>query len=187
MENCEAGQAGFLITRGKNLMSGYIGKSSETGPAFHDGWYLGLGDICFDLINPVDRECDTYWVSRESNLLIRGGANYAFDQINTELTRFISRTYDLPADAFDLAVVGLKVESEHEDACCVTVALKTDAARERRERIEKSFLTKAARSVSKGARPDHLRFGPIPRNFKGAVQVKALAESCRAWLGKKRG
>ena len=54
---------------------------------------------------------------------------------------------------------------------------------EMRRHAAESFLAGAARgvregSVSKGARPDRVRLGAIPRNFKGAVQVKDLV---RRW------
>ena len=183
MADCPTGQAGYLITRGKNIMSGYVGVTEETQKIFHKGWYIGLKDICFTLKNHVDQEPDFYWVGRESTLLIRGGANYAFDQIDNELAGFVSKTYHLPRDAFDLAVVGLKIGSEHEDSCCVTMEVKTKTGEANRARIEKSFLDTAGRSVSKGARPDYIRFGKIPRNFKGAIRVKELAENYRTWLG----
>jgi acyl-CoA synthetase (AMP-forming)/AMP-acid ligase II len=45
-------------------------------------WYTNLGDVCFWLRSPVDGVSeDLYWLSRQSSLLIRGGANYAYDQV----------------------------------------------------------------------------------------------------------
>jgi hypothetical protein len=60
-------------------------------------------------------------VSRTSNLLIKGGSNYSYDQISDELAKFVSRHYGLPPSAFALAAVGLRLTSEHEDECLVTV------------------------------------------------------------------
>ena len=70
--------------------------------------------------------------------------------------------------------------SEHEDSLIVTVELKCEAERADavRARMEEGFVREAARGVSKGARPDGLRFGRIPRNFKGAVLAKELAAAC---------
>ena len=96
------------------------------------GMYLNLGDVCFYL-EPEKGVKDFYWRSRDSALLIRGGANYAYEQINAELKEWAKARYALPdeagVEALDVAVVGLKLESEHEDACCVTIELCTDAAR----------------------------------------------------------
>jgi acyl-CoA synthetase (AMP-forming)/AMP-acid ligase II len=183
MRGCDVGQSGYLITRGRNVMSGYVKDSEETQKVFHDGWYTGLKDICFALRNGEDGELDYFWVSRESTLLIRGGANYAYDQINLELINYVSDYYGLAKDSFDIAVVGLKVESEHEDSCCVTVEIRSEQAKEKMEEIEKTFKDLASRHVSKGAKPDYVRFAQIPRNFKGEILVKELAVEFRKWLG----
>ena len=39
-----------------------------------------------------------------------------------------------------------------------------------------TFLGLAKKGVSKGAKPDLVRFGPLPRNFKGAVQLPELKD-----------
>lgn len=186
MKDCDIGQPGYLITRGKNLMSGYVKDEEETRKVFHDGWYTGLKDICFVLINEEDGELDYYWVSRESTLLIRGGVNYSYDQINSELMDFVSNQYGLPEDSFDVSVVGLKVNSEHEDSCCVAIEMRDEEARKKIEEIEKTFKDLAKQHVSKGARPDYVLFGPIPRNFKGSVLVKELTAQFKQRLGLKR-
>ena len=182
MVDCPPGQTGYLITRGQNLMSGYVGDPEETRAAFQEGWYTGLKDICFALENDEDGQMDLYWVSRESMLLIRGGANYAYDQINSELIDFLSRQYQLEKNGFDLAVVGLRLESEHEDSCCVTIDLLTPEARLLQPELEKTFKELAAGHVSKGARPDFVRFATIPRNFKGSILVNELADQFRKHL-----
>lgn len=182
MEDCPAGQAGYLVTRGGNLMSGYVKDPKKTLTVFREGWYTGLEDICFTLENEEDGLPDYYWVSRESTLLIRGGANYAYDQINAELAAFVSDHYHLPRESFDIAVVGLKVGSEHEDSCCVTIELKDEAARSKQPEMMNNFLEQARRHVSKGAKPDFVNFAPIPRNFKGAVLNNQLADQYRQWL-----
>jgi acyl-CoA synthetase (AMP-forming)/AMP-acid ligase II len=183
MEACDLGESGYLITRGKNVMSGYVRDLEETRKVFHEGWYTGLKDICFALKNSQDGELDYYWVSRESTLLIRGGTNYAYDQINSELIRFVCTHYQLPQDSFDIAVVGLKVDSEHEDSCCVTIEMKNEQGRGKMVEVKETFKKEAGIHVSKGAKPDYLRFAQIPRNFKGAILVKQLAAEFRQWLG----
>ncbi len=121
-----------------------------------------------------DGNLDYYWMSRDSELLIRGGANYAYAQVAEELTRFIVDSYQLSPKDFQLAVVGIRLESEHEDSCCVTVELFSDVNGANRQQLESHFLKGARKSVSKGAKPDRLRFAKIPRNFKGAILYPQL-------------
>ncbi|NLO56807.1 MAG: hypothetical protein GX108_07150, partial [Thermovirga sp.] len=45
--------------------------------------------------------------------------------------------------------------------------------------IERTFIPEASKHVSKSSRPDRLRLGSIPRNFKGALEIKELK---RVWL-----
>ena len=191
----EEGKSGLLVTRGSNLMTGYANDETATAKAIHSkagGWYVNLGDVCFWLRSISDGGKDIYWQSRESSLLIRGGANYAYDQVNEELTAWVAATYDLqPGRDFILAVVGLRLRSEHDDDCCVTIELtpaftssSVFAAAESKARIRASFLKDAKSKVSKGAAPDRLRFGSVPRNFKGAVLTKDLSAAWKACNGK---
>lgn len=174
LKDVSPGTPGYLIVRGKNIMKEYVGNAAATREVFEDGWYLGLKDICFALSDERDGALDYFWMSRDAGMLIRGGANYACEQIGAELQDFVAEHYGLSKAAFDLAVVGIKVESEHEDACCMTLELKDDTARALRKTMEETFIDKAPGYVSKGARPDYLRFAGIPRNFKGALLVPEL-------------
>ena len=182
MIDSDVGQPGYAVTRGKNLMSGYVKNPEATAEVFAGEWYLGLKDICFTLKNEFDGELDYYWISRDSMMLIRGGANYAYDQINAELTDFVSEYYQLPKEIFEIAVVGLKVETEHEDACCVTIEPLKDEVTSKLGDNPETFLKAAAQHVSKGAKPDYMRFGKIPRSFKGAVLMKELTEDYIQWI-----
>lgn len=173
MSPCETGEPGYFVTQGGNLFSRYVGDEEATRNVFREGWYTGLRDIVFAL-KSSGGNLDYYWVSRDSELLIRGGANYAYSQVAEELTGFISDFYHLPAISFQLSVVGIRLESEHEDSCCVTIELFNDTNGDNKQRLQSSFLEEARKSVSRGARPDHLRFARIPRNFKGATLYPQL-------------
>jgi len=169
--DCDEGEPGRIITRGENVMPGYVRDDEATRKVLHPGgWYTGLGDVGFRLGE------DCYWMSREASLMIRGGANYACAQVAAELKAFAAGRYGLGEDAFDVAVVGLRIESEHEDSCCVTIELRSDDGQRKEAEMEESFLAEARASVTKGARPDRVRFAPVPRNFKGAVEVPRLKE-----------
>lgn len=60
-------------------------------------------------------------MSRTSNLLIKGGSNYSYDQISDELAKFLAKHYSLPQGSFSVAAVGRRVSSEHDDDCLVMV------------------------------------------------------------------
>jgi len=162
-------------------MSYYVGDAEATRGAFREGWYTGLRDIAFALRNERDGQLDYYWMSRDSALLIRGGANYAYEQVATELNKVLVEDFHLKAEQFKLAVVGLRVESEHEDKCCVTIELSQEAA-DIKAQLEASFIEKAGNRVSKGARPDYVQLAPIPLNFKGAIIVSELKQNFRKLL-----
>ena len=73
LKPCATGEPGQLVTRGRNLMSGYVGNDVATAKALdaaNGGWYTNLGDVGFCLTNAVDGGADLYWLSRDSAMLI---------------------------------------------------------------------------------------------------------------------
>lgn len=180
MLSCDVGEPGYLVTQGGNIMSGYVGDPNATEAALGTGWYNGLKDIVFTLTND-DGDLDYYWMSRESELLIRGGANYAYAQIEQELRQMMATWLGLAEEDFQLAVVGLRLGSEHEDSCCVTVEL-SEGFSGKGEKIESQFVSAARGRCTKAARPDWVRVAPIPRNFKGAVLYPQLRREFADWL-----
>ncbi|MEE8319047.1 MAG: class I adenylate-forming enzyme family protein [Dehalococcoidales bacterium] len=180
-QTCDTGEPGYFVTQGANIMDAYIGDDEATAEVFREGWYNGLRDIVFALKNERDGELDYYWVTRDSALLIRGGANYAYDQVAAELSTVLTDDFKLNPGQFKLVVVGLRVESEHEDSCCVTIELSGEAAAGQAE-LEADFKPRAWQKVAKGYRPDFVRFAGIPLNFKGAVLYPQLKQDYREWL-----
>jgi len=174
---CEPGQHGYLVTRGGNLMQTYVKDPEATRSVMQQGWYTGLLDIGFTLENPDDGALDFYWVGRESALLIRGGANYAYDQINTVLTRLLR---EAGLEEAEVAVVGLPLFNTYDDACCATVQLPSPLDPDQEEGIRDLF--RKDEGLPKWARPDRVRFAQIPRNFKGAVLTKDLKAAFHVWL-----
>ena len=80
-----------------------------------------------------------------------------------------------------LAALCLRVESEHEDACLATIEFRGGAAQKMpmgddAPEAAAAFVAAARAAVSKGAKPDHVRLAPLPRNFKGVVKVPDLKE-----------
>jgi acyl-CoA synthetase (AMP-forming)/AMP-acid ligase II len=180
MHSCDIGEPGYLITRGANLMTEYVGQDEATKMVLRNGWYVGLRDIGFAL-QGRDGCLDYYWVTRDSALIIRGGANYSYEQIAADLTRFLVENFSLNPEQFKLAVIGLRITSEHEDSCCVTIELNEEVAH-REEEIKASFIEKACVTVSKGSRPDYVRFAKIPLSFKGAILIPQLKQDFEKYL-----
>lgn len=142
------------------------------------------------------RELNFYWATRSADLIIKGGANYSCAQIAEELKTFLLHSYPALSAAHatvEVGVVGLKLDSEHEDACCVTLDVDFPHLphNDRRDRpgekepstcilaeIQATLLHKAQSvtggGLSKASKPDKLRFAKIPRNFKGAVDIPTL-------------
>lgn len=181
LEPCLEGEPGYLVTQGANIMTGYIGEPEATAAAFLGGWYLGLKDKGFMLINKYDGGKDFYWMSRDSELLIRGGANYAYAQIAEDLARVLIDDFHLKQDQFKLAVVGLRIGSEHEDSCCLTIELNPDKAY-MQSQIGNEFILKAKDKVAKSILPHHIRFAPVPLSFKGAVLYPQLRQDFMDFL-----
>ena len=183
LKKCKRGVPGKLVCSGGNVMAGYVNASTEDALVddhFGKTVYLNLGDVCFWLDGADGEERNFYWMSRDSSMLIRGGANYSYSQIEIELVKLFNSAYP-DIHNFSLAVVGLRLKSEHEDECCVTIEL-SDAIDE--AEVESSFMEKVGKHASKGARPDMVRFAKIGKNFKGAVLTKELKQDCEEWATK---
>ena len=140
-----------------------------------------MRDIVFALRNKTDGQLDYYWMSRDSALLIRGGANYAYDQVASELFKVLAEDFSLNGEQFKLAVIGLRVGSEHEDSCCVTIELVEEVA-DMQPELEANFIHRARERAPKSCWPDFVRFAKIPMNFKGAVLIPELKVDFRKAL-----
>ena len=210
---CTEGVPGYIITRGGHVMKGYVDNDEATNKALFQieidwssgssgsssssgcsgginlPWYLNLGDVGFWLMNESNHCQDIYWMSRESALLIRGGSNYAYEQINTELKEFLIQKMGM-SESVIVAVIGLKVNSEHEDDCCVTIEMKEseDGNELDLNEVGEQFIrltNDKKNGVSKGAKPNMVRFGKIPKNFKGAILVKELKKDWKTEIARR--
>lgn len=173
MQSCQEGEPGYAVVRGDNCMKQYVNNLNATQSVYADTWYTGLGDIVFYLMSE-QHQAHLYWLSRESNLLIRGGANYSCERIAADLKSLVMSAYSLKSEDFYLAVVAMRMHSEHDDDCIVVMELKSDLAKTRQEEIRCTLKDKARTLPCKAGRPDEIVFEKIPKNFKGAVQVKDL-------------
>jgi len=181
LHRCALGEPGYMVTQGPNVMTGYLDNAKATAEVMRNGWYTGLRDIAFALRNETDGQLDYYWVSRDSALLIRGGANYSYEQIAAELNNVLVQHCGLEPTQFRLAVIALRYQSEHEDSCCVTIELDDELA-DRECEVRTQFMERANVMISKGANPDYLRFGKIPYSFKGDISYPQLKQDFLDYL-----
>eukprot|EP00750_Incisomonas_marina_P026566 INCI5924.6.p1 GENE.INCI5924.6~~INCI5924.6.p1 ORF type:complete len:669 (-),score=70.25 INCI5924.6:311-2017(-) len=101
MVECAQGEPGLFVVRGGNIMLEYVNQPKATANALHrieafkgdqqslETWYVNLGDVGFWRGNPEDGQRDFFWQTRDSNMLIKGGSNYSYEQINAELSAYI--------------------------------------------------------------------------------------------------
>jgi hypothetical protein len=66
--------------------------------------------------------------------------------------------------------------------CAAQIELLEPEAKAEEEAIVKEFIPEARRAVSKGAKPDRLAIGSIPRNFKGDINWRQLESTWDEWL-----
>ena len=179
---CGEGEPGLLVVQGGNVMLGYI-DDEKTKEVIHvdestaEKWYSNLGDVCFWLSSPKNGGRDIYWQSRDNALLIRGGVNYSYAQINQALVDFAANAFSLDPSDIAIAVIGEKLSSEHDDDCLARIEISSTVPQGKQATIEGQFLQAVqASSIPKGYKPSRVSFGTIPRNFKGAVLVADLKE-----------
>eukprot|EP01039_Chlorochromonas_danica_P010169 gene10169-11253_t len=187
LRDCEEGEPGYLITRGGHIMAGYVNVPTGSDVITVEGWYLRLGDVGFFLRSPLNSLADLYWQSRDSQMLIKGGANYSYEAIVAHLTqRLLNSSLQLRSGTFRLGVCGLRVQSEHEDSCCVmleAVADREEVAEDVWKAAEALLLSREG-GHNKWAQVDHLARGEVPLvQSKGVVDVPALQRFWREKLG----
>jgi len=175
MIDVEIGVPGKLVCSGGNVMAGYVKNEKVMEEVLvedvKDGkiWYTNLGDVCFNL-KGSDGGVNFYWMSRDSALLIRGGSNYSYAQVENELTKISKDEWGENIN-IEIAVVGMRINSEHEDDCLVMIEFNGEV---NDDIVEEEFMAVMSRCASKGAKPSQMIKGKIPKNFKGAILVKEL-------------
>jgi acyl-CoA synthetase (AMP-forming)/AMP-acid ligase II len=107
------GEAGEIVVRCANMMSGYLNNPQATAETIRDGW-LHTGDVAFQ-----DEEGFIYIVDRKKDMIISGGFNIYPREIEDVL-------HEHPA-VKGVAVVGLPHEKWGEEVCAV-VQLHDQAA-----------------------------------------------------------
>ncbi len=101
------GQAGELVAKGPQVMSGYWNKPEETAAVFADGWFR-TGDIV-----TIDDAGFVRIVDRIKELIITGGFNVAPSEVEEELVKF--------PGVREVAVIGLPSDHSGEEVAAALV------------------------------------------------------------------
>jgi fatty-acyl-CoA synthase len=148
---------GEIVTRGNNVMKGYLKNAAATREAFAGGW-LHTGDL--GVMHP-DGFIEVK--DRSKDIIISGGENIS----SVEVEEIVSRH---PA-VREVAVVAMP-DPHWGETPCVFVALREDV-----EAPSADELIAWCKSRMAGfKRPRHVVFGELPKNATGKVQKYVLRQ-----------
>lgn len=156
-EAVKPGEAGELLIRGPQVMSGYWNRSDETSRAFTDGW-LHTGDIA-----RMDKEGYFYIVDRLKDMIITGGLNVYPREIDEVL-------YTHPA-VQDACAVGVPHPVRGEVVKVFVVLKKGFTATDR------ELIDYCADKIARFKLPSELEFrDTLPRSAVGKILRRELRE-----------
>lgn len=149
------GEAGEVVVRSPNMMSGYLNNPEATAEAIQDGW-LHTGDVAWQ-----DTQGFIYIVDRKKDMIISGGFNIYPREIEDVL-------HDHPA-VRNVAVVGLPHAKWGEEVCAV-VALHPG-----QEATEADLIAFVKARKGSLVVPKRVEFWPqIPLTNLGKLDKKAI-------------
>jgi len=155
------GEAGEIVVRCANMMSGYLNNLEATAEAIGDGW-LHTGDVAFQ-----DEEGFIYIVDRKKDMIISGGFNVYPREIEDVL-------HEHPA-VKGVAVVGVPHDKWGEEVCAV-VQLHDQAAADGAELI--AFVKERKGST---VAPKRVEFwDEIPLTNLGKIDKKDIRARLKA-------
>jgi long-chain acyl-CoA synthetase len=160
-----AGRVGEVAICGRNVMSGYWNKPTETLEVLRDGWYLS-GDLGY-----LDDDSYLYLVDRKKDMIITGGENVYSTEVEDAL-------YSHPA-VLEAAVFGVPDPTWGEAVYAVvvprTAVTAEDITEHCRSRIAGYKLPKAI----------EIRAEPLPKSGAGKVLKRELRQP--HWAGIEQG
>lgn len=116
MEELPRGEIGDIITRGENVMQGYLGRPDATAETIVNGWLL-TGDMGF-----MDEDGFLFIVDRKKDLIISKGINIYPREIEETIDRFpgvkasaVVGIFDEKSGEIPVAYIELEEDAEHLD------------------------------------------------------------------------
>ena len=162
-----AGEAGELLVKGPQVMSGYWNDPTETTNALHNGW-LSTGDIAY-----MDEEGYFYIVDRKKDMILSAGYNVYPREVEEVL-------YQHPK-VLEAAVIGLP-DGLRGEKITAYVVLKPDEAAKATE--IRSFCRERLASYKQ---PRAVVFrDSLPKSLAGKVLRRELKEEALAPLEKNK-
>jgi acyl-CoA synthetase (AMP-forming)/AMP-acid ligase II len=155
--DCPVGEAGEIIVRGDQVLSGYWNRPEATAEAFRDGWFH-TGDVA-----RMDQEGFVYIVDRKKDMIVSGAENVYPREVEEVL-------FSHPAIA-EAAVFGLPDEHWGERVAAAVVL----AAGARLTEDELETFCRERMAGDKRPRIWHFT-DEIPKNVSGKVLKRTLRE-----------
>ncbi|MEM9168868.1 MAG: AMP-binding protein [Pseudomonadota bacterium] len=153
------GEAGEIVAKGPQIMSGYIGDDRLNDDAFHEGW-LRTGDIGY-----LDTDGYLFLVDRKKDMLIVSGFNVFPTEIEQALTEH--------PGVLEAAVVGVPDDKSGERAVAFVVADDTALTAD-------ALAAHCAERLTNYKRPKDYRFvDALPKTPVGKVLRRALRDALR--------
>ena len=159
------GEAGEILARSPNVMSGYLDNPEATASTIRDGW-LHTGDIA-----RINREGLITIVDRKKDMIVSGGFNVFPREVEDVL-------FEHPA-VKQAAVVGVPHEKWGEEVKAIVV-LKAGAQADERELIDFVKIRKGSLVAPKSVE----FWDAIPLTNLGKLDKKAIR--ARFWSGQQR-
>jgi acyl-CoA synthetase (AMP-forming)/AMP-acid ligase II len=156
------GQAGEVVVRGDQVMSGYWRADEATPTAIADGW-LRTGDI-----GRIDAAGRLSIVDRAKDVIITGGENVSSREVEDALSTH--------PDVDMVAVVGVPDEYWGEAICAVVVP------RAGRSPAPEELIAHVRESISPFKRPRHVLFtDTLPMTTNGKIAKDQVRAFARDW------
>jgi long-chain acyl-CoA synthetase len=162
----EPGQAGELIVRGANVMSGYWNNAQETAKAFRDGFFR-TGDI-----GRQDADGYFYILDRLKDMIVTGGENVYSGEVEAAI-------YAHPA-VREVAVFGVP-DPQWGELVMACVVLKPTATL-----TADDLIAFCRRSIASYKLPRRIEFSEtdLPKSSSGKILKKTLRE--HFWMHQQR-
>jgi acyl-CoA synthetase (AMP-forming)/AMP-acid ligase II len=165
-QSCPAGQAGELLVRGGNVMSGYWGKPDATAEVFSGTWYR-TGDVA-----QRDENGYIHIIDRARDMIISGGFNVYPAELEAVLARH-------PAVA-EVAVVGVP-DDRWGEAVRAVVVRRPD----RPDVTAAELIEFCGQQLAGYKKPRAVDFaGTLPRGSTGKILRREVRD--RYWAGQAR-
>jgi fatty-acyl-CoA synthase len=151
---------GEVLLRGNNIMLGYFKDARATADAVVDGWFR-TGDVGV-------MHADGYLElkDRKKDLIISGGENISSAEVEAALASH--------PDVLEAAVVGVRHERWGERPVAFVTLRSGRSATE--DQLRQHIMARMAKFKV----PDHVYFGPLPKNATGKIQKFILRSRAQA-------